>query len=146
MITREKRGSRGEEENSLRGSVASYLLLVACMHQHPDSFSIDWGHTSSSPVSCTLLHSALPISPFLSYLQPRGEGSLYTSTQPSHLSKNIGGKNFHSSQCLSHLSLLALLVNIFSFRFLQWLHWISIASTSINISLTLKICSCCFAV
>lgn len=41
MITREKEGRRGEEENSQRDRVASYLLLVACMHLQPDSFSID---------------------------------------------------------------------------------------------------------
>lgn len=41
MIRRKKKGSGGEEENSKRDRVASYLSLVACMHLHPDSFSID---------------------------------------------------------------------------------------------------------
>lgn len=150
MITREKRGSRGEEENSLRDSVASYLLLVACMHLHPDSFSIDWGHTSSSPVSCisTLLHSALPISPFLSQPQPRGEGPLYTSTQPSRLAKNIGGKNFHSSH-IGHSLLYWWIYFLLGFHngsteyaysFYNYKHFIDLEN------LFSRVCSCCFAV
>lgn len=88
---------RGEEENW--GRVAPYLLLVACMHLHLDSFAIDWGHTFSFPLSCifTLLHSALPISPALSQQQWRGVGAMYYSTQLLlWLSKStLKAKNIH---------------------------------------------------
>lgn len=72
---------RGEEENWERLSL--YLLLVARMYLHLDSFAIEWGHTFPFSLSCifTLPHLNLPISPSLLQKQWRWVGAIYYNTQ-----------------------------------------------------------------